>query len=102
MKMYFSLHRIISFAARAPKCKTIVNIGYLLDSSGSLMNRYDEEKDLVKRLAGVFGVSEQGSRASVITYSTIAEQSIKFGEHKDLASFNAAVDAIPFMGHTTR
>ena len=63
---------------------------------------YQKEKDFLKALAGTFGVSENGSRASVITFSHNSEHSIMFKDHTDLASFNTAVDDIPLMGFTTR
>ena len=66
------------------------------------MNRYAEEKAFVKELTGVFGVSETGSRAGVISFSSSAHHNIKLGQHKDLASFNSALDDIPFLGNTTR
>ena len=56
----------------------------------------------MKALAGAFGVSDDGSRASVLTFSYYSELSIKFKDHFDQSSFDAAVDAIPLMGSTTR
>ena len=56
----------------------------------------------MKALAGAFGISADGSRASVLTFSYSSELSIKFKDHFDQASFDRAVDAIPLMGSTTR
>ena len=56
----------------------------------------------MKTLAGAFGISPSGSRASVITFSHKAEHSIKFSDHDNLKSFNSAVDAIPHMDSVTR
>ena len=88
--------------APVPTCKTKVDIGFLLDSSGSLRNDYDKEKDFLKALAATFGVSETGGRAGVVTFSYYTEHSVKLSDHTDLASFNDAVDKIPLMGSTTR
>jgi len=85
-----------------PKCKTIVDVGFILDSSGSLRDDYQNEKNFLKEIAGAFGVSDDGSRSAVVTFSYYSEHSIKFKDHKDISSFNAAVDAIPLMGSTTR
>ena len=85
-----------------PTCKAKVDVGFILDSSGSLRNDYQNEKNFLKKLAGAFGVSDDGSRSSVVTFSYYAEHSITFKDHKDITSFNAAVDAIPLMGSTTR
>ena len=56
-----------------PKCRTRADIGFILDSSGSLRHEYHKEKEFLKNIAKVFGVSEFGSRASVITFSYFAE-----------------------------
>ena len=85
-----------------PSCTSIVDVGFILDSSGSLANDYGKEKDFLKILAATFGVSDKGSRAGVITFSYYTEHSIKLNDHTDLASFNDAVDRIPLMGSTTR
>ena len=56
----------------------------------------------MKALAATFGVSDQGSRAGVVTFSYYTEHSIKLNDHTSLASFNEAVDNIALMGSTTR
>ena len=56
----------------------------------------------MKALAVKFGVSKDGSRASVLTFSFNAELTIKFKDHTDITTFSNAVDAIPLMGSTTR
>ena len=89
-------------APPAPTCKAKVDIGFILDSSGSLREDYQKEKNFLKALAGAFGVSADGSRAGVITFSYFTELSIKLNDHTNIFTFNAAVDAIPLMGSTTR
>ena len=83
-------------------CKAKVDVGFILDSSGSLKNDYQREKDFVKTLAGAFGISKDGSRSSVLTFSYYSELSIKFNDYFDQSSFDDAVNSIPLMGHTTR
>ena len=85
-----------------PTCKAKVDVGFILDSSGSLRDDYDKEKDFLKELASTFGVSDTESRAAVVTFSYNSEHSIKLSDHTDIASFNRAVDNIPLMGSTTR
>lgn len=63
---------------------------------------YQAEKDLIKGIAASFGISQDGSRAGVITFSFWVKQSIRLNDHLNIIDFNNAVDAIPFMGHTTR
>ena len=89
---------------RLPKCEAKVDVGFILDSSGSVRknNNYQIEKDFLKALAGAFDISSNGSRAGVITFSYYTEHSIKMNDHQDISSFNKAVDAIPLMGSTTR
>ena len=99
------LFDVLVFIAQVPvkpSCQSIVDVGFILDSSGSLRNDYGKEKDFLKVLAATFGVSDKGSRAGVITFSYYSEHSIKMNDHTDLSSFNAAVDKIPLMGSTTR
>ena len=79
-----------------------MDVGFILDSSGSLRNDYQREKDFLKALAGSFGVSADGSRAGVVTFSYNAEHSIKMSDHTEVGSFSDAVDRIPLMGSTTR
>ena len=81
---------------------TKVDLGIILDSSGSLSKDYDKEKDFLKELASSFGVSDDGSRVGVVTFSSNSEHSIKLKDHVDFVSFNNAVDKIPLMGSTTR
>ena len=73
-----------------------------MDSSGSLRNEYHKEKEFLKILAASFNISPDGGRAGVVTFSSRAEHSIKMSDHTDIASFDAAVDAIPLMGFQTR
>ena len=85
-----------------PLCKSIVDVGFILDSSGSLRNDYGKEKEFLKALAATFGVSDKGSRAGVVTFSYNAEHSIKLDDFFDFTSFGNAVDKIPLMGSLTR
>jgi len=85
-----------------PSCDAIVDVGYILDSSGSLRTDYGKEKAFLKSLAAAFGVSQKASRAGVVTFSYYTEHSIKLSDHDDVISFNKAVDNIPLMGSTTR
>jgi Mg-chelatase subunit ChlD len=88
--------------AKKPNCKSKADVGFLLDSSGSLKADYQREKDFMKTLTKSFGISKHGSRASVITFSGKADLSIKFNHHYDTATFNNAVDRIPYLDDITR
>ena len=67
-----------------------------------MRREYYKEKNFLKKLAETFGITEQGSRAGVITFSHKAIHSIKLKDFKTFKTFNRAVDAIPLMGYTTR
>ena len=79
-----------------------MDLGFVLDSSGSLRNEYGKEKKFLTEIADAFGISPSGSRAGVVTFSHVAEHSIKLRDHMSTRSFNQAVNAIPHMGYTTR
>ena len=66
------------------------------------MNDYHNEKKFLKALAVAFNISNVGSQAGVITFSEYAQHSIKLNGYTNVSSFNRAVDAIPFMGSSTR
>ncbi|XP_047124483.2 collagen alpha-6(VI) chain [Hydra vulgaris] len=85
-----------------PTCEAIVDIVFLLDSSGSLRKYYQNEKDFLKSVISAFGVSFNGTRAAVITFSYHAQLSIKLNKYSNLNSFKEAVDNIVLMGSTTR
>ena len=74
----------------------------ILDSSGSLRREYRKEKDFVKQFADILGISKNGTRIGVITFSRHAEHSIKLDDYDSTQGFQEAVDRIPIFGHTTR
>jgi hypothetical protein len=90
------------YAPPQPTCSAKVDVGFILDSSGSLRNDYQREKDFLISLAAAFGVTQDNARASVVTFSYFSDLSIKFNDYSDIISFAGAVDAIPLMGSTTR
>ena len=102
MKFFLFLFVLAGNAEVKASCDAVVDVGFILDSSGSLRSEYGKEKNFLKALATSFGVSANGSRAGVITFSYYTEHSIKLSDHTDVASFNAAVDKIALMGSTTR
>ncbi len=83
-------------------CDHIADIGFVVDSSGSLRNDYGKEKAFVKTLSDIFEISADRSRAGIVTFSNIAELSAKLSDHVSGSEFKAAVDRLRFMGSTTR
>lgn len=82
-------------------CSGSIDIGYLLDSSGSLRNHYQNEKEILKTLATVSGISEYGPHIGVVLFSSRAFLSIALNEHLNLPSFKKAVDELPLIGTLT-
>lgn len=95
-------HGSFSITILEPCGAVSADLGFVLDASGSLKDRYNDEKYFLKTLASSFGISKNDVRASVVTFSSWPELSIKFSDHKTTDSFNSAVDAIPLMGYQTR
>ncbi|XP_012555856.2 uncharacterized protein LOC101239439 isoform X1 [Hydra vulgaris] len=89
-------------SATIPACETVVDVGFILDSSGSLKNDYSNEKHFLKQLAATFSISKTGSHAAVVTFSDKATLDIKLSDCYDEISFNKAVDRIPHMNSNTR
>ena len=56
----------------------------------------------MKTLSSKFYSGRGGIRASVVTFSSYADLSIKFNEYNKAAAFSEAVDNIPLMGLQTR
>lgn len=84
------------------KCQAIVDLGFILDSSGSLQKDYGKEKDFVKLIARAFNIQYGGSHAGVVTFSHDAELSIRLSETTTYDEFEQDVDRIPHMNSITR
>ena len=61
--------RAIDTARKPGVCRTTLDIGFVLDSSGSLRREYHKEKRFLNLLAEKLGVGSQDTRAGVVTYS---------------------------------
>jgi len=83
-------------------CKARADVGFILDSSGSLTHHYSQEKQFLNSIATLFHISEKGTRASVITFSHQAELSVKFNDFFDDRKFTSRVMGIPLMASVTR
>ena len=79
-----------------------MDVGFIVDSSGSLRAEYDKEKTFLKEIARAYDIAPTSSRAGVITFSHVAEHNIKLHDHLNNDAFDAAVDTIPFMGSWSR
>ena len=61
-----------------------MDVGFILDSSGSLRDNYRDEKNFLKAIAGAFDVSQDGAQVGVITFSYYSEHSIKLNAFTDI------------------
>ncbi len=84
------------------KCQARADVGFVVDSSGSLENEYHKEKSFVKKLAYRFGLSANGSHAGVVRFSHKAEVKVTLAEKNSITEFTDAVDNLPHWGYTTR
>ena len=94
--------KIVTEEIGKPICDSVMNVGFILDSSADVKDKYNAEKQLLKELAASFGVSPSGSKASVIAYSDVANINIKFTDNDNIQSFSDAVDKIPLMDSKNR
>lgn len=85
-------------------CTNIVDIAFLVDSSGSVRKYYMDEKFFVQRIAARFKIIEQGTHGGVIVFSShgYVKMAIKFTDFLTTKSFNEAVGLLPFYGYMTR
>ena len=83
-------------------CSSAVDVGFIVDSSGSLRYEYSKEKDFIKQLAAHFQISQSGTRAGLVLFSNYASLKIKFSDYSNTSEFQMAVDRLPLIGKTTR
>merc|ERR1711962_345316 len=97
----------IDAVAEEDKCKHIIDIAFLVDSSGSIKLDYDKELLFVQRIANRFGISETGTHAGVVIFSDepigeFIKMTIKMNDFFDTKSFNNEVKKSPYFGWRTR
>lgn len=81
-----------------------MDIAFLLDSSGSVEDYYDKERDFVGQIAKRFRISKEGTHAGVVVFSSYGytNVAINFTRHLTTSSFNEAVNGLEHHGFTTR
>ena len=86
-------------------CKVKVNLGFVIDGSGSIesagQGNYQKVKDFVKNVVRGFDVSLDGTHVGVVLYSDKAEVVFGFKKHYDKASVLAAIDSMHYPGSRT-
>ena len=72
-----------------------MDIGFLVDGSGSVGGNWRNELAFVKKLAREVGISRYGGHAAVTLFSTKARLMIKFNNYYSLRGFSRAVNKLP-------
>ena len=84
-----------------------IDVGFVVDVSGSVADYWDEEKTVVKEMAKKIDISTSGGHAAVILFSSSdtehdsAELKIKFSDYDSPAEFEGAVNSLPLWGGGT-
>ena len=84
------------------KCPTVVDLGFLIDVSGSVKRQFSKMLDLIKRIVDDFGISQSGTHAGAVVFSDFARVVIKFNDYFDVSSFKKALDVLPTPRGGTR
>lgn len=84
------------------KCPTTLNIGFVIDASGSIASHYSDLLDVIVRLLDHFNISKEGSHVGAISFSDDSNIVIGFNEHYDVDSFKLAVRSLPLPNGQTR
>ena len=103
LTMYLSLCYVLvlttflfSTGKKAFECKAKVDIGFIIDSSGSTEREFVEQKDFMKNIADAFGISSAGTRAGVLSSSDVSARMIKLIDYNATSEFKRAIDQLPF------
>ena len=89
------------------RCKS--DVGFIMDSSGSVGTRWEDEKTFVKRIAQTINLSLDHGHGAVTVFSNDATLNIKFSDYYTYSdpspavdSFEEAVDTLSFLAGGTR
>lgn len=85
------------------RCRSKVDVAFIIDSSNSINNAdYGKIKYFVYSIARALNLSENGAHFGVVIYSEYATTKIKFTDHKNIETFQKAVNKLKHMKKTTR
>ncbi|XP_068680125.1 von Willebrand factor A domain-containing protein 2-like [Montipora foliosa] len=87
-------------------CTATVDLGFLIDGSGSIeqarRGNFKKELNFVKQIVNGFKVCKKSTHVGVIIFSSNAKVISGFDEHYDKRSVLAAIDSIPYPGAGTK
>lgn len=85
-----------------PRCSSRADVGFLIDSSTSVLRDFSKEKEFVSRIAKLLKISPNGNHAGAVIFSSSPELRIRLSDHTDVHSFSEAVENLPLLGGRTR
>ncbi|XP_065665249.1 mucin-3B isoform X8 [Hydra vulgaris] len=77
------------------ECKSVIDLMFLVDTSGSMSKHYIDLLKVLKRIVAEFQISEHGSHAAVLSFNSYGSSVINFNSYFDNGMFNQALDEIP-------
>ena len=87
-------------------CKAKVDLGFLVDASGSIemygKGNYQRIKDFVKLVAGSFVISRRGTHVGVVVFSNRPQPVFQFNTYYTRRGVMRAVQKIPYIRGGTR
>ncbi|XP_078372611.1 cochlin-like [Oculina patagonica] len=86
-------------------CKTQVDLGFLIDGSGSInyygAGNFQKCLEFVKSLTRAFSISPTGTRVGAIVFSYRSKLQFSFNQFKTQQEVEAAIGRIKYPGYTT-
>ena len=77
------------------ECKAVVDIAFIIDSSGSISRRnWERVKRFVKATTSKLDVSSSGARIAAIAYSTNPQVVMRFNDYRDTDEVNRGFDGM--------
>ncbi|XP_078372909.1 vitrin-like [Oculina patagonica] len=87
------------------ECKTQVDLGFLIDGSGSVNHygagNFDRCLEFVKSLTRAFVISSTDTRVGAIVFSSRSQLQFDFNQYTSHEDVEAAIDRIPYPGYRT-
>ncbi|XP_065684134.1 uncharacterized protein LOC100210120 isoform X1 [Hydra vulgaris] len=77
------------------ECKSVIDLMFLVDTSGSMSKHYIDLLKVLKRIVAEFQISQHGSHAAVLSFNSYGSSVINFNKYFDNGMFNQALDEIP-------
>lgn len=103
--MFTGATDVLPTTSSQPKCAEAFDLGFTVDSSGSIRDaNYEKQKDFIKGVAEKLVIGPQTVQLGLIVFSDVPFLSVRFGTlaSTDRPSFAAAVDRVPYLRGRTR